>query len=64
MNNFKLILLFFSDVDKSSVRLLMVAIFTKYTYAIELKSKQPNDVLDGINRCFDKMGVCKKYILW
>ena len=59
LEEFQMDLLFFSDIDKNSVCLLMVDIFTKYTYVVELKSKQPNDVLDGIKKCFDKMGVCK-----
>ena len=59
LEEFQMDLLFFSDIDKNSVCLLMVDIFTKYTYVVELKSKQTNDVLDGIKNCFDKIGVCK-----
>jgi hypothetical protein len=59
LEEFQMDLLFFSDVERGSVGLLMVDIFTKYTYVVELKSKQPPDVLDGIKKCFDKMGVCK-----
>ena len=36
LEEFQVDLLFFSDVDKNSVCLLMVDIFTKYTYVVEL----------------------------
>ena len=35
----------------------MVDIFTKFTHIVPLKSKQPEDVLDGIKKCFGKVGV-------
>ena len=40
---------------KNSVALLMVDIFTKFTHIVSVKSKQPADVLEGIQNCFEKM---------
>ena len=57
LEEFQMDLMFFSDVDKNSVALLMVDIFTKFTHIVEIKSKQPADVLDGIKKCFEKMGI-------
>eukprot|EP00971_Amphidinium_carterae_P348503 6490527-Amphidinium_carterae.1 len=50
-------LLFFTD-DRGSNQpaLLMVDIFSKYTQAVKLKSKQIGDVLAGIMECINKMG--------
>ena len=55
LEEFQMDLMFFSDVEKGSVALLMVDIFTKFTHIVEVKSKQPDDVLEGIKKCFDKM---------
>ena len=35
----------------------MVDIFTKFTHIVPLKSKQPEDVLDGIKDCYEKMSI-------
>ena len=40
--------MFFNDVERNSVALLMVDIFAKFTHIVELTSKQPEDVLEGI----------------
>ena len=37
----------------------MVDIFTKFTHIVALKSKQPEDVLEGIKKCFEKMSIPK-----
>ena len=59
LEEFQMDLMFLSDVDKNSVALLMVDIFTKFTHIVEIKSKQPLDVLGGIKQCFAKMNTPK-----
>ena len=59
LEEFQMDLMFFSDIERNSVALLMVDIFTKSTHIVPLNSKQPEDVLDGIKKCVDKMGVPK-----
>ena len=47
--------MFFNDVERNSVALLMVDMFTKFTHIVELKSKQPADVLAGDKNCVEKL---------
>ena len=54
LEEFQIDLMFFTDVDKNSVALLMGDIFTKFTHIVEIQSKQPPDVLVGIGKCFEK----------
>ena len=54
LEEFQMDLMFFTDVDKNSVALLMVDIFTKFTHIVEIQSKQPADVLVGIENASKK----------
>ena len=52
LEEFQMDLMFFNDVERNSVALLMVDIFIKFTHIVELKSKQPED---GCARRYLKM---------
>ena len=59
LEEFQMDLMFFNYIERNSVALLMVDIFTKFTHIVAIKSKQPEDVLEGIKISFEKMGIPK-----
>jgi len=53
-------LFFFQDLEKESGKkqpsaLIMIDIFSKYCVVVEINSKQPDDVLNGIKECIKQM---------
>ena len=52
LEEFQMDLMLFNDVERNSVALLRVAIFTKFAHIVELNSKQPEDVVEGMKKMF------------